>query len=249
MLFTLKDKVALVTGASSGIGADIAQALAKAGAFVVVNYRSNQAGAQAVVDAIKENGGRALAVAADVTDAIQAKALVEAAINIYDRLDVIVNNAGLALFSSVEDFDSREYELQFRTNVLGPMLVTSAALKHLQPGASIINISSSATEFSPVGASVYAATKGALDAYTRVLANELGPKGIRVNTLKPGLTVTEKSFPEGTAESDLTKQYVARTPLRRLGNTNDVASAAVFLASEAAAFITGDHLLVSGGLR
>lgn len=249
MSHDLNAKVALVTGASTGIGAAIAYALAAAGAAVVVNYRSNQLEAEAVVSTIESAGGRAVAIRGDVGSESDVRHIVAAALDAFGRIDVLVNNAGISEFLPVEAFTVEHYERQFRTNVLGPMLITSATLGHLQQGASIINISSSATEFAPPASSVYAATKGALDIYTRVLANEIGPRGIRINAIKPGLTVTEKSFADGSAESDLVKTFVERTPLRRLGATTDIANAVVFLASDDAGFITGETLLVSGGLR
>jgi 3-oxoacyl-[acyl-carrier protein] reductase len=249
MSHNLHAKVAIVTGGSTGIGAAIARALAEAGASVVINYRSSKTEAEAVATAIEKTGGRAIAVGGNVSSEGDAKKVINAALDVFGRLDIIVNNAGISEFQPIEEFTSEHYERQFRTNVLGPMLIVSASLPHLQRGASIINISSSATHFAPPSSSVYTASKGALDAFTSVLANELGPRGIRVNSLKPGLTITEKSFAEGTAESDFVKTYLERTPLRRLGETADIASAAVFLASDDAGFITGEKMLVSGGLR
>ncbi|WMJ68226.1 SDR family oxidoreductase [Stenotrophomonas sp. 24(2023)] len=249
MSLNLNGKVALVTGASTGIGAEIARALGACGAAVVVNYRSDRTGADAVVATIVAAGGRAVAVAGDVGNAADAAALVAAAIAHFGTLEVVVNNAGVFEFLPIESFVPDHYERQFRANVLGPMLVTAAAVPHLRDGASIINIGSSVTHFAPPGASVYAASKGAVDAFTRVLANELGPRGIRVNTLKPGLTATERTLADGSTESAFVQSYVERTPLRRLGSTADVARVAVFLASDDAGFITGEHLFASGGLR
>jgi 3-oxoacyl-[acyl-carrier protein] reductase len=245
----LASKVAIVTGSSDGIGAAIAKALAAAGASVVVNYNSNKAGGEAVVAAIKQGGGNAVAIGADISRKDPAQSLVAAAMATYGRLDILVNNAGVADFVPFDDFTEDLYRRIFDTNVLGTFLVTAAALKHLGKGASIINIGSVATHFAPPGSAVYTATKSAIDGFTSVLANELGPRGIRVNALKPGMTATEKSVAADITESDFAKAFIAQTPLGRLGTTQEMGNAAVFLASEDSSFITGDHMLVAGGLR
>ena len=245
----LHNKVAIVTGASNGIGAGIAKALATAGASVVINYNSNKAGGEAVVSSITLAGGNATAVGADISTKAGADHLIDAAIKHYGQLDIVVNNAGVAEAVPFEDFSEEAYRRLFDTNVLGTMLVTAAALKHLKTGASIINIGSVATHFAPSGMAVYTATKGAIDGFTSVLANELGPRGIRVNALKPGMTATERVVAAGVPDSDFAKTFLARTPLGRFGTTMEMGKAAVFLASDDSSFITGDHLLVAGGLR
>lgn len=245
----LAGKVAIVTGASKGIGAEIASALGREGASVVVHYNSSKADADAVAAEVRELGGKAVIVSADVSGEDAGKIIVDAAIENFGRLDILVNNAGISEFRTFDEFTADHYEPQFRTNVLGPMLVTAAAVKHLGAGASIVNIGSSATEFTPPAASVYIASKGAIDALTSALANELGPLGIRVNCIKPGMTVTEKQFDDDSTVSDFVKTFVEQTPLRRLGKTTDIASVAVFLATDDSAFVTGERLLVSGGLR
>lgn len=245
----LAGKVAVVTGASKGIGAEIARAFGREGASVVVHYNSSKADADAVAAEVRELGGNAVIVGADVSGEDAGTTIVNAAVENFGRLDVLVNNAGISEFRAFEEFTADHYERQFRTNVLGTMLITAAAVKHFETGASIINIGSSATEFTPPAASVYIATKGAIDAFTRALASELGPRGIRVNCIKPGMTVTEKQFDDDSTVSDFVKTFVEQTPLRRLGKTTDIANAAIFLASDASAFITGERILVSGGLR
>lgn len=245
----LAGKVAIVTGASTGIGAAIARALGAEGASVVVNYNTDQAGAEIVVADIKKAGGDAVAIGANIAKKESAQAVVDRAIDYFGQLDIVVNNAGRHEVATVEDFDEELYRRTFETNVLGTMLVTAAAVKHLKTGASIINLGSVTTHFSMPGSSVYTASKAAIDGYTSVLANELGPRGIRVNALKPGLTATEKAVANGIPDSDFATGFISRTPLGRLGTTDEIARTAVFLASDDSAFVNGVHLLVAGGLR
>ena len=245
----LKGKVAVVTGASKGIGAAIAKALAAEGASVVVNYASSSAGAEAVVAHITENGGKALAVHGDVSKAKDAQGIIDVAIKNYGRLDVLVNNSGVYEGAPLEAITEDHFHKLFNINVLGLLLTTQAAARHLGEGASVINISSVVTSLTPANWAVYAGTKGAVDAITGVLARELGPKKIRVNALNPGFVVTEGTDSGGLAGSDFEKATVAQTPLGRAGRPDDIASAAVFLASDDSAWLTGDRIVVSGGLR
>ncbi|MBB1061239.1 glucose 1-dehydrogenase [Marilutibacter spongiae] len=245
----LKGKVALVTGASKGIGAGIASALAAAGASVVVNYASSQAGADAVVARIAEAGGQAVAVRGDVSRREDAEALVAAAIEHFGRLDILVNNSGVYEFAALDEIDEAHFRRQFDVNVLGLLWTTQAAGKHLGEGASIINIGSVVTRIVPPGSAVYTATKGAVDAITGVLSRELGPRGIRVNALNPGMVETEGTHAGGIIGSDMAAEVVAQTPLGRLGQPDDIASIAVFLASDDAKWLTGEHLYAGGGVR
>ncbi|ABO54391.1 MULTISPECIES: glucose 1-dehydrogenase [Burkholderia] len=245
----LAGKVAIVTGASKGIGAAIAKALAAEGASVVVNYASSKAGADAVVGAIVEAGGRAVAVGGDVSKGADAQRIVDTAIETYGRLDVLVNNSGVYEFAPIEAITEAHYRRQFDTNVFGLLLTTQAAVKHLGEGASIINISSVVTSITPPASAVYSGTKGAVDAITGVLALELGARKIRVNAINPGMIVTEGTHAAGITGSDLEAQVLSQTPLGRLGEPNDIASVAVFLASDDARWMTGEHVVVSGGLN
>lgn len=245
----LAGKVAIVTGASKGIGAAIAKALAAEGASVVVNYASSKAGADAVVGAIVEAGGRAVAVGGDVSKGADAQRIVDTAIETYGRLDVLVNNSGVYEFAPIEAITEAHYRRQFDTNVFGLLLTTQAAVKHLGEGASIINISSVVTSITPPASAVYSGTKGAVDAITGVLALELGARKIRVNAINPGMIVTEGTHAAGITVSDLEAQVLSQTPLGRLGEPNDIASVAVFLASDDARWMTGEHVVVSGGLN
>ena len=243
----LTGKVAVVTGASKGIGAGIAKALAAEGAAVVVNYASSQTGAAAVVDAITAAGGRAIAVKGDVSKAADAGAIIDAAINAYGGLDILVNNAGVYEFAALGDVTETSYRRMFDTNVLGLLLVTQAAAKHLGEGASVINISSASSVVYPPETVVYTGTKGAVDAITGVLAVELGARRIRVNTISPGLVETE-----GTADflsADFRAAMLAQTPLGRTGQPDDIGDIAVFLASDDSRWLTGERLVASGGLR
>jgi 3-oxoacyl-[acyl-carrier protein] reductase len=245
----LAGKVAVVTGASKGIGAAIAKALAAQGASVVVNYASSKAGADAVVAAITAANGRAVAVGGDVSKTADAQGIVNAAIEAFGRLDVLVNNSGIYEFSPIEEITEEHFHKQFNTNVLGVLLTTQAAVRHLGEGASIINVSSVVSRITPPASAVYSGTKGAVDAITGVLARELGPRKIRVNSINPGVVVTEGTHSAGIIGSDLDTWALSQTPLGRLGQPDDIASIAVFLASDDARWMTGEHLVASGGMR
>ena len=245
----LAGKVAVVTGASKGIGAGIAKSLAAEGASVVVNYASSKSGADAVVEAITKAGGKAVAVGGDVSKASEAQGIIDAAIKNYGRLDILVNNSGLYEFLPIEGVTEEHFHKIFNINVLGVLLTTQAAVKHLGEGASIINIGSAVSRLTPPNSAVYTATKGALDAITGVLANELGPKKIRVNSVNPGLVHTEGVEAAGFKGSDFETGIVAKTPLGRAGQVDDIASVATFLASDDAKWLTGELIVASGGLR
>ncbi|MGA8939206.1 MAG: glucose 1-dehydrogenase [Acidobacteriaceae bacterium] len=245
----LKGKVAVVTGASKGIGAAIAKSLGAAGASVVVNYASSKAGADVVVDAITKAGGKATAVAGDVSKPADAQALIDAAIKTYGHLDILVNNSGVYEFGPLEAITPEHFHKQFNVNVLGLLLVTQAAVKHLPKGSSIINIGSLVSRVTPAASAVYTGTKGAVDAITGVLSLELGPKGIRVNALNPGIVETEGTHAAGFVGSDFFNAIVAQTPLGRSGQPNDIATAAVFLASDDAGWINGQLINAAGGAR
>jgi len=245
----LKGKVAVVTGASKGIGAGIAKALAAEGASVVVNYASSKAGADDVVAAIKKAGGTAVAVQGDVSKAADAQAIIDAAVNNYGRLDILVNNSGVYEFQAIEVITEEHFHRIFNTNVLGVLLTTQAAVKHLGEGGSIINIGSGASRLTPPATAVYTGTKGALDAITGVLARELGPRKIRVNSINPGMVETEGTHSGGFIGSDFETALVSQTPLGRIGQVWDIAPVAVFLASDDAQWLTGELIIVSGGLR
>jgi 3-oxoacyl-[acyl-carrier protein] reductase len=245
----LAGKVAVVTGASKGIGAAIAKSLAAEGAFVVVNYASSKAGADTVVAAITAAGGKAVAVGGDVSKAAEANGIIDAAIKNYGRLDILVNNSGVYEFTPIEAITEEQFHKAFNVNVLGLLLTTQAAVKHLSEGASIINVGSVASRITPPNSAVYAGTKGAVDAITGVLSRELGPKKIRVNSINPGVVETEGTHSGGVIGSDFEKAAIAQTPLGRIGQPGDIASIAVFLASEDSAWLTGEQLLATGGLR
>jgi 3-oxoacyl-[acyl-carrier protein] reductase len=245
----LKGKVAVVTGASKGIGAAIAQSLAGEGASVVVNYASSKAGADKVVAAITAAGGKAVAVGGDVSNTAGAQGIVAAALQNYGRLDILVNNSGIYEFSPIESVSEEQFHKLFNVNVLGLLLTTQAAVKHLGEGASIINIGSGVSRITPPNSSVYTATKGAVDAITGVLSKELGPRKIRVNSINPGIVETEGTHTAGFIGSDFEKNIVAQTPLGRTGQPGDIASVAVFLASDDSGWITGEQLLAGGGIR
>ena len=244
----LTGKVAIVTGASKGIGAGIAKGLAAAGAAVVVNYASSREGADRVVADIARTGGKAIALKADVSKAADVRRLFDETKTAFGSLDVLVNNAGIYRFAPIEDVTEDEFHREFNTNVLGVLLATREAVKHFGPdGGSVINISSIASTSPTPTAVVYSATKGAVDTITRVLAKELGPKKIRVNAINPGGVETEGVHSLGLIDSDFEKQMVARTSLGRLGQPNDIAPVAVFLSSAASGWITGETIAVGGG--
>ena len=246
----LADQVAIVTGASKGIGAEIAKQLAAEGANVVVNYASSKEGADRVVDEIAKRGGKAIAVQADVAKKNDIERLFAETKNAFGRLDILVNNAGVYQFAPIEAVTEEEFHREYNTNVLGLLLATQEALKHFgAEGGSVINVSSIATSVTPPNSSVYTGTKGAVDAITRVLAKELGPKKVRVNAIRPGGVVTEGFHAMGGPGSDFEKQMIAQTPLGRIGQPHDIAPAAVFLASRDGAWITGETIMVGGGLR
>jgi 3-oxoacyl-[acyl-carrier protein] reductase len=246
----LTGKVAIVTGASKGIGAAIAQGLGAAGAAVVVNYASSKVGADRVVAAITSQGGQALAVQGDVSKAADVQRLFAETQQAFGGLDVLVNNAGVYQFDPLDAVTEAEFHREFNTNVLGLILVTQAALKHFRPaGGSVINIGSVASQAAPPQSVVYTATKGAVDAITRVLAKELGDRRIRVNSINPGGVETEGVHRAGIIGSDFETQMIAGTPLGRLGQPEDIAPIAVFLASEDAGWLTGETLVASGGFR
>jgi 3-oxoacyl-[acyl-carrier protein] reductase len=242
-------KVAVVTGASKGIGAAIAKSLAAEGASVVVNYASSKSGADAVVSAITAAGGKAVAVHGNVSKAAEAQGIIDAAIKNFGRLDILVNNSGVYEFSPIENFTEEHYNKIFNVNVLGLLLTTQAAVKHLGEGASIINIGSVVSSLTPPNSAVYTATKGAVDAITGVLAKELGPKKIRVNSINPGMVETEGVHAAGFIGSDFEKGAVAQTPLGRIGQGDDIASVATFLASNDSTWITGELVRAGGGLH
>lgn len=245
----LTGKVAIVTGASKGIGAAIAKALAAQGAAVVVNYASSQAGAEAVVAAITAAGGRAVAAQGDVSKAAEAQGIIDAAISAFGRLDILVNNSGVYEFSPIADITEAQFRRMFDVNVLGLLLTTQAAVKHLGEGASIINIGSAVTTLLPPDSAIYSGTKGAVDAITGVLAMELGPKRIRVNTISPGMIETEGTHAAAFIGSPFEDAIVAQTPLGRVGQPEDIADVAVFLASDASRWLSGERLSASGGLH
>ncbi|UPT84601.1 glucose 1-dehydrogenase [Bradyrhizobium barranii subsp. apii] len=245
----LTGKVAIVTGASKGIGAAVAKTLAARGAAVVVNFASSKAGAEAVVKSITGSDGKAIAVQGDVSKAAEAKALVDAAISAYGRLDILVNNSGVYEFGPLESITEPQFRKMFDVNVLGLLLMTQAAAPHLHEGASIINIGSGVTAITPPQTAVYTATKGAVDVVTGVLANELGPRKIRVNTVSPSLTETEGTHSAGMLASEFEAGIIAQTPLGRLGQPQDIADVVAFVASDDARWVTGERISAGGGLR
>ena len=246
----LGGKVAVVTGASKGIGAAIARQLAAEGAAVVVNYASSKQGADRVVAAIVSEGGKAVAVQADVAKPADIRRLFAEAVRAFGRLDILVNNAGIYEFAPLEEVTAEHFHRMFDLNVLGLILASQEAAKHFGPdGGSIVNISSVAATSTPPAASVYSATKAAVDAVTRSLAKELGPRNVRVNAINPGMVETEGVHTAGLAESDFRRQFESQAPLGRIGQPRDIAPAAVFLASPDAAWITGETLTIAGGFR
>jgi 3-oxoacyl-[acyl-carrier protein] reductase len=245
----LKGKVAVVTGASKGIGAAIAKGLSAAGAAVVVNYSSSKEGAGRVVADIKSKGGKAIAVKGDVAKTGDVQQLFNETKKAFGTLDVLVNNAGVYKFVPLEEITEDEFHREFNINVLGTILATKEALKHFGPnGGSVINMSSIASG-GVAEAAVYSGTKGAVDAITRGLAEELGPRKIRVNAIAPGTVETEGMHSGGIMGRDFAKTMVASTPLGRIGRPDDIARIAVFLASDDSAWLTGERLAASGGYR
>jgi 3-oxoacyl-[acyl-carrier protein] reductase len=246
----LAGKVAIVTGASKGIGASIAKHLAAEGAAVIVNYSASKEGADRVVDEITAQGGKAIAVKADVTKQEEIGQLFTETQNAFGKLDILVNNAGMYEFSPLENITEEHFNKQFDLNVLGLILASREAVKHFGPeGGSIVNISSIVSTLSPANATVYSASKAAVDAVTKSLAKELGPRKIRVNAINPGMVRTEGWYAAGFAESEVTKFVESQTPLRRLGRPEDIAPAAVFFASSDSSWISGETLLIAGGFR
>jgi len=246
----LANKIAVITGASKGIGAGIAKSLAAAGASVVVNYASAKAGADKVVEEITAAGGKAIAIQGNVTIAADLARLFEETNATLGPVDILVNNAGVYQFGAIEEITAEDFHRQFDTNVLGLLLSTQAALKHFNAaGGSIINIGSVVSSITPVASSVYTATKAAVSSITHVLAKELGGKKIRVNSINPGMVETEGTHTAGFIGSDFEKAAIASTPLGRGGKPDDIADIAVFLASEDSRWLTGEILLASGGVR
>ena len=246
----LAGKVAIVTGASKGIGAAIAKHLADEGAAVVVNYSFSKEGADRVVAEIAGKNGKAVAVQADLSKEADVRRLFAETKRAFDKLDILVNNAGIYEFAPIEAVTVELFHKQFNLNVLGLLLATQEAVKQFGPaGGSIINISSVASTARIPNTSVYSATKAAVDSVTRTLAAELGPRKIRVNSINPGMVETEGVHSAGIAESDFRKQFEAQAPLGRIGQPQDIAPAAVFLASDDASWITGETLYISGGMR
>lgn len=244
----LANKVAVVTGASKGIGAAIAKQLAAEGASVVVNYASSKEGAEKVVDAIIAAGGKAVAVGGSVAIEGEVAALFDATKKAYGKVDILVNNAGVYGFAPLDAVTPEEYKRQYDTNVLGLLLATKAALPLFPAeGGSVVNVSSVASTLAPATASVYSGTKGAVDSITRSLAKELAPKKIRVNAINPGFVVTEGTHSAGFVGSEFEQSTVAATPLGRVGEPEDIALPVAFLASDEARWITGETIFVSGG--
>jgi len=246
----LNGKVAVVTGASKGIGASIAKEFAVEGASVIVNYASSKQDADRVVDEINKLGGKAIAIQGSVARKTDVERLFAEAEKALGKIDILVNNAGVYEFTPLEQVTEEKFHKHFDVNVLGLLLVTQEALKHFNPaGGSIINISSGVSSITPPNFSVYTGTKGAVDAITRTLAKELGPRDIRVNAINPGLVITEGVTTAGFDQSDFRKTLESQTPLGRIGQTEDIAPAAVFFASSDSKWITGETLLIAGGLR
>lgn len=244
----LAGKVAVVTGASQGIGAGIAKALAAEGAAVIVNYVKNKHAAASVVEAITQADGKAIAFGADVAEAVGAEGIIDAAIKNFGRLDILVNNSGTAESTPLGSITVESFDKIFKVNVLGVLLTTQAAAKHLNEGGSIINIGSSITGMTPPAMSVYTGSKAAVESITKVLSKELGPKRIRVNCVMPGTTDTEMFRSQVGGNVEQLQGIVGMTPLGRIGQPSDIASVVAFLASEDAGWVTGAMILTSGGL-
>jgi 3-oxoacyl-[acyl-carrier protein] reductase len=246
----LAGKVALITGASKGIGAEIARRLATDGAAIVVNYASSKADADKVVADIAKSGGKSVAVQADASKEVDVLRMFAEAKQAFGRVDILVNNAGVYQFAPIEEMTEAQYRRMFDLNVLGLLLATREAVKQFGPdGGVIINIGSVAATSAPATGAVYSATKAAVDTITMSLAKELGPRKIRVNSINPGMIVTEGTHAQGIPESDWAKQVAAQTPLRRLGQPDDIAPVVAFVASDDAKWVTGQTIVVSGGDR
>jgi len=246
----LTGKVAVVTGASKGIGAAIAERLGRDGANVVVNYATDKAGAESVAKKIEQAGSKAIVAQGDMSKKGDVQELFKKTIAAFGKVDILVNNAGIYEFLPLEAINEEHFHKQFNLNVLGPVLASQEAIKHMNGGGgSIINISSVVAKTPPPSVSIYSATKGALDVITRSLAQELGPRGIRVNSLSPGLTDTEGLRNNETSDQSFRQYAISRTPLGRVGTVEDIAAAASFLASEDSRWITGEQLLAGGGIR
>ncbi|NYE62048.1 3-oxoacyl-[acyl-carrier protein] reductase [Duganella sp. 1224] len=245
----LHNKVAVVTGASKGIGAAIARRFAAEGAAVVVNYASSRQAADTVVADILHAGGQAIAVQADMRDAAQVAQMFARSAEVFGRVDILVNNAGVYDFQPLENLTPDLFQRHFQLNVYGYLLAIKEAVPHMRDGGSIINMSSTVTEFGPAQSSVYTASKGAIDGLTRALATELGPRKIRVNAIKPGVVDTEGVQAGGFLHTDFGPRITAATPLGRLGVPDDIAPAAVYLASDESAWTTGETITLAGGHR
>ncbi len=246
----LENKVAVVTGASKGIGAGIARGLAAEGASVVVNYASAKEGAEKVVAEIISNGGKAIAVQGDVSKSADVARLFAETKEAFGAVDVLVNNAGVYKFGAIEEITEEEFHRQFNTNVLGLLLTTQGAVNSFgDRGGSIINISSTVTRITPPGSAIYTATKGAVDSITQVLSKELGHKKIRVNAINPGIVETEGTHTAGFIGSDFHANAEKTAPLGRIGQPEDIAPIAVFLASDESGWLTGETMIASGGIR
>ena len=245
----LTNQVAVVTGASKGIGAGIAKALAAEGASVVVNYASSKAGADAVVKEITGKGGKAIAVQGDVSKQADISKLFAETKRAYGKLDILVNNAGVYDLQPLDQTTEELFHRHFNLNVLGLLLTTKETVKLIgSEGGSIINIGSGISTLLPANTAVYAATKGAVDAITGVLARELGPRKIRVNSINPGLIVTEGVISQGNSDSAFTKWVESTASLGRVGQTDDISPTAVYLASSDSKYLTGETIRVTGGL-
>ena len=246
----LNGKVAVVTGASKGIGAGIAKEFAAEGAAVVVNYASAKSDADKIVDEISKAGGKAVALQANVAKKSEVQRLFTETEKAFGKIDILVNNAGVYEFVPLEEVTEQQFHRMFDTNVLGLLFTTQEALKHFNAtGGSIINIGSLASTLTPPTGVVYNATKGAVDAITRTLAKELGQRKIRVNSINPGMVITEGSVAGGYTEGDMRKMFESQTPLGRVGEPKDIAPAAIFFASDESSWVTGETLLIAGGLR
>jgi 3-oxoacyl-[acyl-carrier protein] reductase len=246
----LSGKVAVITGASKGIGAGIAKAYAKEGAAVVVNYASSKEGADKVVHEITAAGGKAIAVQGNVENAADVKRLFEQTVKAFGKLDVLVNNAGIYSFAGIEDITEESFHQMFNINVLGSILTIQQAVKLFgDEGGAIINVGSIVSTLDMPTALVYTQTKYAIDGMTRILAKELGPKKIRVNSINPGLIETEGSHSSGVMAGDAEKWHISQTPLGRVGKPEDIAKVAVFLASDDSYWVNGEAIAVAGGQR